>query len=107
MTPRLTEQCYQLSKPEIEFDAMEKCARNYASAHVQKRQLFRQRRLNHSGVGGGTAFRRVYPARAYTTLVVLVLYSLQLSHTAEQELMHTNNRKIKSSHPTYNLLSKK
>ena len=64
MTPRLTEQCYQLSKPEIEFDAMEKCARNYASAHVQKRQLFRQRRLNHSGVGGGTAFRRVYPARA-------------------------------------------
>ena len=37
MTPHLTAQCYQLSKPEIEFDAMEKCARNYASAHVQKR----------------------------------------------------------------------
>ena len=32
-----------------------------------------QRRLNHSGVGGGIAFRRVYPARAYTTVVVLVL----------------------------------
>ena len=31
-----------------------------------------QRRLNHSGVGGGIAFRRVYPARAYTTVVVLV-----------------------------------
>ena len=31
-----------------------------------------QRRLNHSGVGGGIAFRKVYPARAYTTLVVLV-----------------------------------
>ena len=32
-----------------------------------------QRRLNHSWVGGGIAFRRVYPARAYTTVVVLVL----------------------------------
>ena len=31
-----------------------------------------QRRLNHSGVGGGIGFRRVYPARAYTTVVVLV-----------------------------------
>ena len=31
-----------------------------------------QRQLNHSGVGGGIAFRRVYPAQAYTTVVVLV-----------------------------------
>ena len=44
--------------------------------HVQvcrKDDIFRQRRLNHSGVGGRKiAFRRVYPARAYTTFVVLV-----------------------------------
>ena len=32
-----------------------------------------QRRLNHSWVGGGIAFRRVYPARAYTMVVVLVI----------------------------------
>ena len=39
----------------------------------RKDDIFRQRRLNHSGVGGRKiAFRRVYPARAYTTLVVLV-----------------------------------
>ena len=35
MTSHLTAQCYQLSKPEIEFDVMEKCVRHYASAHVQ------------------------------------------------------------------------
>ena len=44
--------------------------------HVQvcrKDDIFRQRRLNHSGVGRRKiAFRRVYPARAYTTFVVLV-----------------------------------
>ena len=33
----------------------------------RKDDVFRQRRLNHSGVGGGIAFRRVYPARAYLT----------------------------------------
>ena len=33
----------------------------------EKRQHFMQRRLNHSGVEGGIAFRRVYPAKAYTT----------------------------------------
>ena len=32
-----------------------------------------QRRLNHSEVGGGIAFRIVYTARAYTTVVVLVI----------------------------------
>ena len=45
-------------------------------AHVcrlQKRKLFRQRRLKHSGVGGATAFRRVYRTRAFTTLAVLVV----------------------------------
>ena len=43
--------------------------------HVcRKDDIFSQRRLNHSGVGGGIAFRRVYPARAYTTLVVLVTF---------------------------------
>ena len=30
-----------------------------------------QRQLNHSGVGGGTALRRVYQAQAYVTLVML------------------------------------
>ena len=38
----------------------------------RKDDIFRQRQLNHSGVGGGIEFRRVYPARAYLTLVVLV-----------------------------------
>ena len=45
-------------------------------AHVcrlQKRKLFRQRRLKHSGVGGATALRRVYRTRAFTTLAVLVV----------------------------------
>ena len=36
-----------------------------------------QRRLNHSGVGGGIALRGVYPARAYTTIVVLFSFFLQ------------------------------
>ena len=35
----------------------------------RKDDIFRQRRLNHSG---GIAFRRVYLARAYTMVVVLV-----------------------------------
>ena len=39
----------------------------------------RQKRLNHSGVGGGIAFRGVYPARAYTTVVVLVFSCLRVS----------------------------
>ena len=33
----------------------------------RKDDIFRQRRLNHSVVGGGIAFRRVYPDRAYLT----------------------------------------
>ena len=37
-----------------------------------KDDIFRQRRLNHIEVGEGIAFRRVYPARAYSTVVVLV-----------------------------------
>ena len=41
--------------------------------HVCKKDdIFGQRRLNHSGVGGGCKFIRVYPARAYSTVVVLV-----------------------------------
>ena len=39
----------------------------------RKDNIFRQRRLNDSAVGGGIAFRREYLARAYTTLVVLVV----------------------------------
>ena len=35
-----------------------------------------QRRLNHSRVGGGIALRGVYPARAYITVVVLVLFQM-------------------------------
>ena len=47
--------------------------------HVcRKDDSFWQRRLNDSGVGGGIAFIRVYLARAYTTLVVLVFW-LQIS----------------------------
>ena len=33
----------------------------------RKDDIFRQRWLNHSGVGGGIAFRRVYPAQPVTT----------------------------------------
>ena len=46
--------------------------RHYGCARMQKRRHFWQRRLNHSGMGGGIALREVYPARAYTTVVVLV-----------------------------------
>ena len=47
--------------------------RGIMHVHVcRKDDIFRQRRLNHSGVGGGNAFRRVYPVRAYSTVVVLV-----------------------------------
>ena len=46
--------------------------------HVcRKDDFFRQRRLNLNGVGGGIAFGKVYPARAYTTLVVLVYYFIR------------------------------
>ena len=38
----------------------------------KKDDIFRQRRLNHSEVGGRIAFGKVYPARAYSTIVVLV-----------------------------------
>ena len=49
----------------------------------RKDDIFRQRRLNHSRVGGGIAFRRVYPARAYC-------YNLAVSFTglAECKLQH-------------------
>ena len=43
--------------------------RGIMHVHVcRKDNIFRQRQLNPSGVGGGIAFRRVYPSRAYTTL---------------------------------------
>ena len=55
--------------------------RGIMHAHVcRKDDIFRQRRLNHSGVGGGIAFRRVYPARAYSTVVVLVTVFCTGSH---------------------------
>ena len=38
----------------------------------RKDDISRQRRLNHSELGGGIAFRRVYLARAYSTVVILV-----------------------------------
>ena len=62
---------YQLSEPEIEFHVMEEMYAELCMC-TRKDNIFRQRRLNYSGVGGGIAFRRVYPARAYSTLIVLV-----------------------------------
>ena len=60
--------------------------------HVQvcrKDDIFRQRRLNHSGVGGRKiAFRRVYPARAYTTLVVLVFLGAVLEEKFAKQNGH-------------------
>ena len=48
--------------------------RGIMHVHVcRKDDSFWQRRLNDSGVGGGIAFIRVYPARAYTTLVLVML----------------------------------
>ena len=51
--------------------------RGIMHVHVcRKYDIFRQRRLNDSEVGGEIAFRGVYPARAYSTVVVLVVYFL-------------------------------
>ena len=55
----------------------------------RKDDIFRQRRLNHSGVGGGIAFRKVYPARAYSTVVVLVyilLVFIQIQIKAKRKI---------------------
>ena len=62
----LNRKSYQLSKPEIEFHMTEEM---YAALHMC---MWAEKTTFHSGVGGGTAFRIMYPARAYTTLVVLV-----------------------------------
>ena len=48
-------------------------ALHYACPGVQRTRLLRQRRQNNSGMVGEIAFRRVYLARTYTTLVVLVV----------------------------------
>ena len=40
----------------------------------RKDDSFWQRQFNTSGVGGGIAFIKVYPARAYTTLVLVILF---------------------------------
>ena len=65
---------YQLSKPEIEFQGMEEI---YAAlcmcTCVEKTTVFGKDDLTLNGVGGGIAFIRVYPARAYTTLVLVML----------------------------------
>ena len=61
--------------------------RGIMHVHVcRKDDIFRQRRLNHSGVGGGIAFRRVYPARAYSTVVVLVfIVTIKVATIAENK----------------------
>ena len=68
LTPK--RKSYQLSKPEIEFHMMEEM---YAALCMcmcaEKTTVFGK---DDSGVGGGIAFITVYPARAYTTLVLLV-----------------------------------
>ena len=56
--------------------------RPYGCAHLQKRQLFSQRLHKYSGVVEGMAFRRVRPARAYTTLVMLVLVQFENLQTS-------------------------
>ena len=63
--------CYQLTKPEIDINVMENFTQYYTCTHVQKIQLFRQRRLKHNGVEEETVFKRVILARHYSTLVVL------------------------------------
>ena len=84
MTPHLDSHSTTDLKPEI-LSAVEtgnrilcdgRNVRGVMHVHMcRKDDIFRQRRFNHSGVGGGITFRRVYPARAYTTLVVLVIIS--------------------------------
>ena len=58
----------------------EMCVASYIRKRTcaKKKRLFRQRQLDKSGVGGLTVFRSVYPARAYTTLVVLVIQVISL-----------------------------
>ena len=62
------------------IEGFNKRQRPYGCAHLQKRQLFSQRLHKYSGVVEGMAFRRVRPARAYTTLVMLVYFVMQCYH---------------------------
>ena len=62
---------YQLSKPEIEFHMMEEMYVALCMCTCAEKTVFGK--VDHSGVGGGIAFIRVYPARAYTTLVLVML----------------------------------
>ena len=81
MTPHLDSHSTTDPKPEILSAVLtgnrisRDCRNVRGIMHVhmcRKDDIFRQRRLNHSGVGGGIAFRRLYPAQAYSTVVVLV-----------------------------------
>ena len=69
MTP--SQKSYRLSKPEIVFHMMEEM---YAALCMctcaEKTTVFGK---YDSGVGGGIAFIKVYLARAYTTLVLVML----------------------------------
>ena len=81
MTPHLDSHSTTDPKPEIlsavlTGNRISRDGRNVRGImHVhmcRKDDIFSQIRLNHSGVGGAIAFRKVYPARAYSTVVVLV-----------------------------------
>ena len=56
----------------------------------RKDDIFSQRRLNHNGVGGGIAYRRVYPTRAYSTVVILVSIGrdFYIQNKAKNHKMH-------------------
>ena len=82
-TPHLDSHNATDPKPEILSAFLAVNRRNVCGiTHVQvcrKDNIFRQRLLNHNGVGGGIAYRRVYPTRAYSTVLVLVSFLSQLS----------------------------
>ena len=80
-TPHLDSHSTTDPKPEIQSAVLtgnrisrdRRNVRGIMHVHMcRKDDTFRQRRLNHSG---GIAFRRVYLARAYSTIVVLVFFS--------------------------------
>ena len=58
--------CYQLSQTELKFAVVEKCMRHCACTHLQKKNFFGQRGLNHYGGEGG---RMIGPTMHYSTMV--------------------------------------
>ena len=104
LTP--TQRSYQQSKQEIEFHMMEEIHAALTHVYVcRKDDIFRQRGLIHSG--GGTAFRIMYPARAYTPLVVLSKAVKYISSLEFHKQTQSQNHRhlVKMVHSPWNILN--